>query len=73
MTISIRLNDADSMLIRKYADLNGMSVSELMRQAVMEKIVDELDLQAYEAALAEFRADPATYTLDEVEKELGLK
>ena len=73
MTISIRLNDADSMLIRKYADLNGMSVSELMRQAVLEKIEDELDLQAYEAALAEFRADPATYTLDEVEKELGLK
>lgn len=73
MTISIRLNEADSTLIRKYADLNGLSVSELMRQAVLEKIEDELDLKAYEAALAEYRANPVAYTLDEVEKELGLK
>ena len=27
-TISLRLSDADNSLIKKYAELNGMSVSE---------------------------------------------
>jgi copG/DNA-binding domain protein len=30
-------------------------------------------LKAYQEAMAEFRANPITYSLDEVEKELGLK
>lgn len=72
MTISLRLSDEDSMLIKKYAELNGMSVSDLIRKAVMERIEDEYDLKAYERAIAEFRANPVTYTLDEVEKDLGL-
>ena len=38
MTISLRLNDEDTMLIKKYAELNSLSVSELIRQAVIEKI-----------------------------------
>jgi len=33
---------------------------------------DELDRQAYEEAMKAFRANPVTYTLEEVEKELGL-
>ena len=31
-TISLRLSDADNNLIKKYAELNGMSVSDLVRQ-----------------------------------------
>lgn len=73
MTISLRLNDTDSMLIKKYAEINGMSVSDLIRQSVIERIENEFDLSAYEKALAEYRTDPVTYTLDEVEKELGLR
>ena len=73
MTISLRLNDADTMLIKKYAEMNGMSVSDLIRQSVIERIENEFDLSAYERALAAYRADPVTYTLDEVEKELGLR
>lgn len=73
MTISLRLNDADTMLIKKYAEMNGMSVSDLVRQSVIERIENEFDLSAYEKALAEYKADPVTYTLDEVEKELGLR
>lgn len=72
MAISLRLNDADTMLIKKYAKMNGMSVSDLVRQSVLSRIEDELDLKAYEAALAEYRANPIVYTMDEMEKELGL-
>ena len=31
------------------------------------------DLEAYEEAMAEYEADPVTYTLEEVEKELGIE
>ena len=72
MTISLRLSDSDSELIRRYAELNGVSVSELVRQSVLERIEDEYDLGAYRAALAAYKADPVTFSLDEAEKELGL-
>ena len=73
MTISLRLSDADSALIKKYAEMNGISVSELVRQSVLEHIEDELDLKAYVKALAEYKADPATYSFKEMEKELDLR
>lgn len=70
---SIRLNDEETNLVKKYAELKRISVSELFRQSVMEKIEDELDLRIYEEAIAEYRKNPTTYSLAEVEKELGLK
>ncbi|MBR1690257.1 MAG: ribbon-helix-helix protein, CopG family [Oscillibacter sp.] len=73
MTISLRLNDADTMLIKKYAEMNGMSVSDLVRQSVLERIEDEFDLKAYETALVEYHANPVTYTMEDMEKELGLR
>ena len=73
MTISLRLSNEDFLLIKKYAELKKMSVSELVRQSVMERIEDEYDLKAYQKAMENFRKDPTTYSLDEVERELGLK
>ena len=73
MAISIRLNPAEDELIRNYANIHGISVSELMRQAVLEKIEDEIDMSLYEEGIGEYRQNPKTYTLEEVERELGLK
>lgn len=72
MTVSLRLNDDDAKLIKDYAALHNMSLSELIRQAVIEKIEDEYDLSAYNRAMEEFKKDSITYSLDEVKKELGL-
>ncbi len=72
MTISVRLSDKDTELIKAYADMNNMSLSELVRKAILEKIEDEYDLKAYYEAMEEYKKNPTTYTLDEVEKELGL-
>jgi hypothetical protein len=72
MTISLRLNTADSELVKAYAEMNGISVSELLRRSVMERIEDEFDLKAYEQAMAEYRKNPETYTLEEVIEELDL-
>lgn len=73
MIISLRLSDDDTMLIKKYAEINKMSVSDLIRQSVMERIENEYDLEMFDKALAEFKENPVTYSLDDVEKELGLK
>lgn len=37
MTISIRLSDKDTELIKRYAKLNNISVSDLVRMTVLEK------------------------------------
>ena len=72
MTVSLRLRDEDSMLIKKYAELNRMSVSDLIRQSVLARIEDEYDLEMFDRALAAYKEDPTTYSLDAMEKELGL-
>lgn len=72
MTISLRLNNEDTMLFKKYAELNGISVSELVRQSVLERIEDEYDLKAYEKAIAEYRKNPVTYSHEEVARMLEL-
>ena len=72
MTISVRLNDDDTRLMKLYAEMNNMSLSDLIRTAVIEKIEDEYDLECYEKAIKEYEENPKTYTLDEVKEELGL-
>lgn len=43
-----------------------------MRQSALEKVGDELDKKLFEEAFEDFRKNPKSYTLDEVEKELGV-
>ena len=38
----------------------------------MERIENEYDLELFNKAINEYKDDPVTYSLDEVEKELGL-
>lgn len=70
MTISIRLSDAETELVKCYAQMHGKTVSEFMRQAAIERIEDELDLKAFDEALATHRKNPKTYSLEEIEREL---
>ena len=72
MTISLRLSDEDTALIKKYAELHNLSLSELIRQTLMERIENEFDLAAYEKAMDEYRENPVTYSHDEVRKMLEL-
>lgn len=72
MTISLRLNNDDAELIKAYADMNGITVSELVRRSVIERIEDEFDLKAYNEAMAEYKKNPATYSHEEVAKMLEL-
>lgn len=68
MAISLRVSESESELIRNYARMSGMSVSEFIRTTVMERIEDEIDIKLYKEAMEEYRKDPTTYTQEEVER-----
>lgn len=72
MTISVRLSDKDTELIKAYAEMNNISLSDLIRNAVLEKIENEYDLECYKKAIEEYKENPKTYTLNEVKEELDL-
>jgi len=73
MSISVRLNNDETRIIKTYADIHNISLSDLVRIAVLEKIEDEYDLECYKKAVKEYKNNPVTYTLDEVKKELNLE
>lgn len=68
MTFSLRVNEKEAQLITNYAKLKKQTVSELMRTAIIEKIEDEIDLAAYDEAMAEHLKNPQAHTFDEVWK-----
>jgi hypothetical protein len=68
-TISIRLSEKEDLLVRNYAKMHCLSVSDLIRASVIEKIEDEIDLKHFDEALASMKK---TYSLHDVKKELGL-
>lgn len=70
-TISLRLNDRDNTLIRKYAELNGMELSAFIRQTVIEKIEDEYDLALFDKVWNEER-NQERISHEQLKSELGL-
>lgn len=72
MIISVRLSDKETELVKAYAEMNNISLSDLVRKAILEKIEDEYDLECYEKEMKEYHKNPKTYTLDEVKKEFKI-
>ncbi len=64
MIISLRLPDEDAVLFRKYAELNNMNLSEMIRQTVLARIEEDFDLETYRKALEEFKQNPETVPLE---------
>ena len=72
MAISIRLTDKESEIIRKYAELQGRTVSDVVRYAIINHIEDEFDIALFDEALKDYEKNPKIYTLEEVKKLLDL-
>lgn len=70
--ISVRLNKQEEKLIKEYAKLNNIGVSELLRSSVLEKIEGDIDLKGYNQAIAEHRDSPNDISFDEMMQELYL-
>lgn len=68
MTISVELNDKDYRFIKRYADINNISITELFKQTVIEKIEDETDHKIYKKSMSEHNNNPITFSHKEVKK-----
>ena len=50
-TISLRMDEEEEKLIKEYAKAKNITISALFRNAVLEKIEDEIDLDLYHVAM----------------------
>lgn len=72
-SVSLRLPDDVSNRLQHLVDLTGRSKTFYMVQAINEHIDDLEDLYLAEQRLIDLRAGHSrTYTLEEVERDLGL-
>ncbi len=69
-TMTMRIDDADATVVRKYAKFEGKTISDFIRDAVFEKIEDQEDLATLRAAVAD--DDGTRYSHEQVLAELGL-
>lgn len=69
-TMTLRINDEDSQLIKNYLNLHNLTISDFARQAMLEKIEDEYDLQVLRQAMAEDDGEHISHA--DLKKELGL-
>jgi uncharacterized protein (DUF1778 family) len=70
--IAMRMKEDEEKLVREYARMQNRSISDVIRSAILEKIEDEYDVRAADLAYQEYLDDPVTYSIDEVERSLGL-
>ena len=69
-TLTMRVDDIDASVVRKYAKFEGKTISDFIRDAVFEKIEDQEDLAALRAAVVQ--DDGERYSQAQVLAELGL-
>lgn len=72
-TMTVRLSQEDKDIIAKYAETKGRSISDIVREAILDRIEDELDLALYRKAIEEYRKDPVSYSLEETAKRLDIE
>ncbi|MZQ98882.1 MAG: hypothetical protein GT601_14530 [Acidaminobacter sp.] len=70
-TVSLRLNDRDDALIRKYAEIHNLDLSSFIRETVLARIEEDYDLALFDRIWEETREEER-YGHDQVKKELGL-
>ncbi|MBR3158782.1 MAG: hypothetical protein IKG18_13595 [Atopobiaceae bacterium] len=68
-TMTMRVDDVDAAIVRKYAEFEGKTISDFIRDAVFEKIEDQEDLATLRSAIAE--DDGTRYSHEQVLAELG--
>ena len=69
-TMTMRLDETDAAIVRKYAEFEGKTISDFVRDAVFENIEDQQDLTTLREALA---ADNGVrHSHEQVLTELGL-
>ncbi len=72
-TITVRLNSEEERIYKEYAEFKNILLSTLMKEALEEKIEDEIDLKAILAYEERLENDELEYiSFDEVKKRLEI-
>lgn len=69
---SVRMSDEEKELFTSYCRLHGITISEAFKHALLQNIEDEFDLADFEAALAAYKKNPKTHTIEELRKAYDL-
>lgn len=70
--ISIRLNEAEELIFTEYAKFYNKSLSSLLKESLIEKMEEELDLKLLSEAKKYNDKHPQKYTHEQIKQELGL-
>lgn len=68
-TMTVRMSDEDAELVRRFAQFEGMTISDFARAAILEKIEDIYDLQELRDAIAHDSGE--RFSIDEILTELA--
>ena len=67
-SITFRVSDEEKEFLLAMANLNGMTISELVRTKLMESLEDQIDINIYEKA----NERDKSISHEEMKRELGL-
>lgn len=71
--ISLRVTEDERFTMENYAKLQGLNISEAIKDVFFSKLEDEFDiLRIEEHRKRKARGEVKLYSLDEIELELGL-
>ncbi|VEI13075.1 type II toxin-antitoxin system RelB family antitoxin [Trueperella bialowiezensis] len=68
-TMTVRMSEQDAELVRRFAQFEGVTISDFVRNAILEKIEDAYDLQELREAIAQDNGE--RFSIDEVLSELS--
>lgn len=68
-TMTVRMDEKDAELVRNFAEFEGVTISDFIRSAVLEKIEDAYDLEELRQAVREDTGE--RYSIDEILDELS--
>ena len=71
--LSIRIDKDQELILEKFANTEGKSVSQFVRDTIFEKIEEEMDIQLFnERVHSKSRQKELSKSLEDVITELGL-
>lgn len=68
-TMTVRMSEQDAELVRRFAQFEGVTISDFARTAILEKIEDSYDLQELREAIAQDSGE--RFSIDEILSELA--
>lgn len=70
---AVRSSPEEEMLTGDLKEPTGQTISDIIRAGTMRCIDDEIDADIIRKTVAEYKADPETYSFDDEMKRLGLE